>query len=220
MTSLCGATAATSVQRSAWMRYQSQDRWDRDVTGFTGREFFQSFRMLRNTFHHICSAPEWRHSRIKCDLAVQILLACKKIRCNSDSYDLCCSHCQKQSRQRSQLSKKTPKDIQIAFDIDSVASDALELIWILNTNKSLWVCTDRQSLGPNVVRKQLDKYRGETLTDGQATYQLWYCCSRIWRHIYFVMSQKYPVILSPETWPAGYSVGSYGTPRCTHRGSD
>ena len=54
MMALCGAITATSAQRSIWMRRQSQEWWDRDVAGYTEQEFFQNFRMSRNTFHHIC----------------------------------------------------------------------------------------------------------------------------------------------------------------------
>ena len=38
---LCGAIAATSVQRSIWMRRRSQEWWDWDVAGYTEQDFFQ-----------------------------------------------------------------------------------------------------------------------------------------------------------------------------------
>ncbi|XP_049424858.1 uncharacterized protein LOC125884104 [Epinephelus fuscoguttatus] len=63
MMALCGAMAATSVQRSMWMRCRSQEWWDRDVTGFTDQDFFQNFRMSRNTFHYICQRLSSRLSR-------------------------------------------------------------------------------------------------------------------------------------------------------------
>ncbi len=60
---LCGAIAATSVQRRMWMWCWSQEWWDQDVTGFTEQDFCQNFRMSRNTFHHICQRLSSRLSR-------------------------------------------------------------------------------------------------------------------------------------------------------------
>ena len=63
MMALCGARTATSAQRSIWMRRRSQEWWDQDVAGYTEQEFFQNFRMSRNTFHHICQRLSPRLSR-------------------------------------------------------------------------------------------------------------------------------------------------------------
>ena len=52
MMSLRGALTAASAKRSIWMRRRRQEWWD--VAGYTEQEFFQNFRMSRNTFHHIC----------------------------------------------------------------------------------------------------------------------------------------------------------------------
>lgn len=52
ITALCGATAATSMQRSVWGQRGRKERWDRDVNGFCETGFVQNFRMMRATFHY------------------------------------------------------------------------------------------------------------------------------------------------------------------------
>jgi len=63
MMALCGVITASSTQRSIWMRRRSQEWWDQDVAGYTEQEFFQNFRMSRNTFHHIGQRLSLRLSR-------------------------------------------------------------------------------------------------------------------------------------------------------------
>jgi len=45
------------------MRRWSQEWWDQVVAGYTEQEYFQNFRMSRNTFHHICQRLSPRLSR-------------------------------------------------------------------------------------------------------------------------------------------------------------
>lgn len=52
---LCGATASASVQRSVWRQSRRQERWNRDVDGFSERDLLQNVRMTRaNSNHHAC----------------------------------------------------------------------------------------------------------------------------------------------------------------------
>lgn len=42
----CRAMAATSLQRRVWVQSGSQEWWDRDVNGFSERDFSRNFRRM------------------------------------------------------------------------------------------------------------------------------------------------------------------------------
>lgn len=46
VTALCRATAAMSVQKSVWIKSQSQERWDCDVTGFNEQISFRNVMLM------------------------------------------------------------------------------------------------------------------------------------------------------------------------------
>ena len=55
---LCGATAATSIERGIWMQSRSQEWWDVDVQRFSEIQFINNFRLRSERLRVLLSREE------------------------------------------------------------------------------------------------------------------------------------------------------------------